>query len=166
MRTKESKFARHIGGHAFKLKNYAVCEELSDETLLFEGELWCDGVLIGHFNNDGRGGSTGSYIQCDKQWLQPITEAISKVLQYPEDKFLGDLGYDLESIADELAYLSLDLDTAKLKKLSKTHLIYINPSHKLFSRPVRENQEQTNQLINYIEANGGDVVNKELHYSK
>ena len=47
-----------IAGYTFSLKNLKVHDDMSDETTCFSADLVCNGKVIAHCSNDGRGGMT------------------------------------------------------------------------------------------------------------
>ena len=47
-----------IAGYTFSLKNLKVHNDMSDETTCFSADLVCNGKVIAHCSNDGRGGCT------------------------------------------------------------------------------------------------------------
>ena len=55
---KKRTFELTIAGYTFSLKNLKVHDDMSEETICFSADLVCDGKVIGHCKNDGRGTMT------------------------------------------------------------------------------------------------------------
>lgn len=114
---------RTYDGVVYQLKNLTICEELSEETLLFGGDLYADGRKIGYFKNDGHGGCTDGYLEPDVRDLgAKLNESLGKYPTFPEEERLQNVRLNLEDLAEMLAYDTLDWND--IKKKQSNHLIY------------------------------------------
>lgn len=104
----------------FKKFNYS--ERRSEETLCIVGDLYLDGMLIGPFENEGKGGGT---------WVRPNGEAARKRLREWDEELKAceplqcegmSLPWDSELYIDQLATLYIDRN--QLKRLCRTKLVF------------------------------------------
>lgn len=113
---------RTFDGVVYQLKNLVICEELSEETLLFGGDLYADGKLIGHFKNDGHGASTFGYLEPGMRELAvKLNESLNKFRAFPEEESLQHVMLNLDELADMLAYDTLEWNEIKRKQAN--HLV-------------------------------------------
>ena len=108
---------RTYDGVVYQLKNLTICEELSEETLLFGGDLFADGKNIGFFKNDGHGGCTDGYLEPGMHDLgAKLNESLGKYRTFPEEEKLQDVRLNLEDLAEMLAYDTLAFNDLKRKQ--------------------------------------------------
>jgi hypothetical protein len=111
---------RTYDGVVYQLKNLTICEELSEETLLFGGDLFADGKKIGYFKNDGHGGCTDGYLEPDVRDLgAKLNESLGKYHTFPGAEKLQDVMLNLEDLAEMLAYDTLAFNDLKSKQSNR-----------------------------------------------
>ena len=114
--------ARTFDGVVYQLKNLVICEELSEETLLFGGDLYADGKLIGRFKNDGHGASTFGYLEPGMcELAAKLNESLNNFQASPEEESLQHVMLNLDKLADMLAYDTLEWNEIKCKQAN--HLV-------------------------------------------
>lgn len=122
MSKKLSSPTRTYDGVVYQLKNLTICEELSEETLLFGGDLYADGKHIGYFQNDGHGGCTYGYIEPDMRELETkLNKSLGKYQTFPGEEKLQDVMLNVDELAEMLAYDTLAFNDLKSKQ--SKHLI-------------------------------------------
>lgn len=126
---------RTYDGVVYQLKNLTICEELSEETLLFGGDLYADGKKIGHFKNDGNGGCTFGYIEPGMRDLETkLNESLGKYRTFPEEERLQNVMLNLDDLAEMLAYDTLAFND--LKRKQSNHLI-LRKGREYYSQKLR-----------------------------
>ena len=134
MSKKLSSPTRTYDGVVYQLKNLTICEELSEETLLFGGDLYADGKKIGYFKNDGHGGCTFGYLELGMHDLAgELNESLKKFQAFPEEKALKDVMLNLDELAEMLAYDTLEWYDIKSKQ--SKHLI-LRKGRTLYTRKL------------------------------
>lgn len=163
---------RTFDGVVYQLKNLAICEELSEETLMFGGDLYADGKCIGHFKNDGCGGCTFGYIEPGMRDLETkLNESLKKFRAFPEEEALQDVMLNLDELAEMLAYDTLEWNEIKRKQtdhlvLRKGRTLYIQK----LKQPIRtllSNEGLTTLLRKKIqdeERNGFEIMNTNIKF--
>lgn len=122
MNKKLTSLARTFDGVMYQLKNLVICEELSEETLLFSGDLYADGKLIGHFKNDGHGACTFGYLEpMMRELAVKLNESLNNFRAFPDEESLQHVMLNLEKLADMLAYDTIGWNDIKRKQTN--HLI-------------------------------------------
>lgn len=94
-----------LAGHTFTLKNIKTCDFMSEETVCFEANLYCDGKLLARVSNDGHGGQTNDYITAkDREWALKVEADVRKEVWLVCQT--GDIIYhNLGTVADEIQVL-------------------------------------------------------------
>lgn len=112
-----------------KLKNLKINLQFSQETTMFQADLWVDGKKVGYCKNDGIGGNT--YITpCTKEDNKKIEEADEYCKTLPEKTVYGyTYKQDLESFVDDMVEDEIEKREEKkfkqkLKRLEKDSLVY------------------------------------------
>ena len=117
MSKKLSSPTRTYDGVVYQLRNLTICEELSEETLLFGGDLYADGKHIGYFQNDGHGGCTYGYIEPNMRELETkLNESLGKYQTFPGEEKLQDVMLNVDDLAEMLAYDTLTFNELKRKQ--------------------------------------------------
>lgn len=125
---------RTYDGVVYQLKNLTICEELSEETLLFGGDLYADGKKMGYFKNDGHGGCTDGYLEPGMRDLgAKLNESLGKYPTFPEEEKLQNVRLNLEDLAEMLAYDTLAFND--LKRKQNNHLI-LRKGRKYYSQKL------------------------------
>lgn len=124
-----------IEGYTFSMKNLKVHEDMSEETTCFSAELMCNGKLIAHCSNEGRGGCTSVYPGPNLELYKDAMKAVSTVrdTEYEKkiDEFMSKckdhqpcvIYYTPEHLADAIMYKQDEWDQVlpQLKRFAKKH---------------------------------------------
>lgn len=122
MSKKLSSPTRTYDGVVYQLRNLTICEELSEETLLFGGDLYADDKHLGYFKNDGHGGCTYGYLEPNVRDLgAKLNESLGKYRLFPDEERLQNVMLSLDDLAEMLAYDTLEFN--ELKHKQSNHLI-------------------------------------------
>ena len=106
-----------LAGHKFTLKNIQTCDFMSDETVCFQADLYCDGKFLCTCENDGHGGATFTHCtpETRDRYFAVLEEVGKEIWLKCNNGHL--IYYDLGTVADEvLALISLNKEVAKLQK--------------------------------------------------
>ena len=106
-----------LANHTFELKNIKTCDFMSEETVCFQGDLYCDNKFLCTCENDGHGGCT--FTHCTPETRDQYYAVLEKVGNEPWIKCLDGtiLYHDFGTIADELlAKIDLNKMVAKYQK--------------------------------------------------
>lgn len=163
---------RTYDGVVYQLKNLTICEELSEETLLFGGDLYANGKKIGYFKNDGHGGCTDGYLEPNVRDLGvKLNESLGKYPTFPEEEKLQNVRLNLEDLAEMLAYDTLTFNAIKRKQ--SNHLI-LRKGRDYYSRKllcsVRDCLSDHNKTIalrraiQQVEKDGYEVLNTNIKF--
>lgn len=165
---------RTYDGVVYQLKNLTICEELSEETLLFGGDLFADGKKIGYFKNDGHGGCTDGYLEPDMRDLgAKLNESLGKYRKFPEEErgILQDVMLTLEDLAEMLAYDTLAFNDLKRKQSDRLILRkgreYYTRKLPCSVRACLSNHYKTIALraaIQQVEKDGYEVLNTNIKF--
>ena len=106
-----------LAGHTFTLKNVKTCDFMSEETVCYEANLYCDGKLLARVYNEGHGGPTNSNITAkDPDWARKVEADVHKEVWITCQT--GDIIYhDLGTVADEVQYqMDRNKEVSRLQK--------------------------------------------------
>lgn len=114
-----------------ELKNLKVNLTFSEETIMFQADVFVDGKKVAYASNDGRGGCT--YYNAHSRELRPLleqAEAYAKTLPEKSYTFGGDVKYypqSLESLIDEMvdAEVNKKENAKNEKKIQKDMLVSV-----------------------------------------
>ena len=90
-----------LAGHEFTLKNIQTCDFMSEETICFHAELFCDGRFLCDCENEGHGGATFTWCRPEsKDFYYEVYEDVRKEV-WLRCKTGDIIYYDLGTVADE-----------------------------------------------------------------
>ena len=111
------KNALRLANHTFELKNIQTCDFMSEETVCFQADLYCDGKFLCYCQNEGHGGPT--FTNCTPETKDRYYDIYAEVGNVVWIKCLDGhiLYHNLGTVADEvLALIDLNKEVAKYQK--------------------------------------------------
>lgn len=120
-----------------ELKNIKINEAFSEETLMFQADVFVNGVKCAYAKNDGRGGCT-FYHQYEGK-MDLLREAENYCKSLPRVKYsFGEFDMNLETLIDDLlekhySKKSEEKFKKKVEKLSETAIVFGVPGNSRYS---------------------------------
>lgn len=92
-----------IAGYTFSLKNLKVHDDMSDETKCFSADLVCNGKVIAHCKNDGRGGCTDVVLTGSNRKPSLLKQSLNAISVIRDEEFENEVNERLKLIGSDCA---------------------------------------------------------------